>query len=46
MLWGNMGRLLGIELYELGGDDIARRFPTVGALRRWEDYYPLPSSRT
>ena len=46
MLWGNMGRLLGIELYELGGDDIARRFPTVGALRRWEDYYPLPPSRT
>lgn len=45
MLWGNMGSLLGIELYELGGDDIARRFPTVGALRRWEDYYPLHSSR-
>ena len=40
MLWGNMGRLLGIELYELGGEDIARRFPTVGALRRWEDYHP------
>ena len=46
MLWGNMGRLLGIELYELGGDDIARRFPTVGALRRWEDYHPLHSWRT
>jgi hypothetical protein len=45
MLWGNLGSLLGIELYELGGDDIARRFPTVGALRRWEDYYPLHSSR-
>jgi hypothetical protein len=46
MLWGNMGKLLGIELYELGGDDIARRFPTVGALRRWEDYYPLQSPKT
>jgi hypothetical protein len=46
MLWGNTGRLLGIELYELGGDDIARRFPTVGALRRWEDYYPPQSPRT
>jgi hypothetical protein len=43
MLWGNAGRLLGIELYELGGDDIARRFPTVEALRRWEEYYPLQS---
>jgi hypothetical protein len=38
MLWGNMGKLLGIELYELGGDDIARRFPAVGSLCRWEDY--------
>ena len=34
MLWGNAGRLLGMELYELGGDDIARRFPTIEALRR------------
>jgi hypothetical protein len=41
MLWANEGRLLGIELYELGGDDIAGRFPTVESLRRWEDYYPL-----
>jgi hypothetical protein len=40
MLWGNTGRLLGIELYELGGDDITRRFPTIEALRPWEDYYP------
>jgi hypothetical protein len=46
MLWGNLGRLLGIELYELGGDDIAHRFPTLGALRRWEDYYPLQSRET
>ena len=43
MLWGDTGRLLGIELYELGGDDIARRFPTVGSLRRWEDCYPVES---
>jgi len=46
MLWADVGKLLGIELYELGGDNIARRFPTVGALLRWEDYYPLHSSRT
>jgi hypothetical protein len=41
MLWGNTGTVLGIELYELAGDDIAHRFPTVEVLRRWEDYYPL-----
>jgi hypothetical protein len=46
ILWGNMGKLLGIELYELGGEEIARRFPTVGALLRWEDYYPPQSSET
>ena len=28
MLWGTEGRLLGIELYELGSD-ASRRFPTV-----------------
>lgn len=39
MLWGDAGRFIGIELYELGGDDIAHRFPTIEALRRWEDYY-------
>ena len=25
--------------YELGGDDISDRFPTVPALRRWEGYF-------
>ncbi|HXJ21204.1 MAG TPA: hypothetical protein VMT03_13310 [Polyangia bacterium] len=46
MLWGSTGMILGIELYELGGADIARRFPTLESLRRWEDYYPLPTSGT
>ena len=41
MLWGNAGRLLGIELYEQ--DPVADRFPTIESLRRWEDYYPPPS---
>jgi hypothetical protein len=40
MLWGNEGRLLGIELYEQ--DPVADRFPTIESLCRWEDYYPLP----
>jgi hypothetical protein len=44
MLWGNEGRLLGIELYEQ--DPVADRFPTIESLRRWEDYYPLPSPKT
>jgi hypothetical protein len=39
MLWGEPGRVHGIELYELGGDDVAHRSPTVESLRRWEDYY-------
>jgi hypothetical protein len=38
MLWGTEGRLIGIELYELGGGAIDR-FPTLETLRRWEDYY-------
>ena len=33
MLWGNEGRLLGIELYEQ--DQVADRFPTIECLRRW-----------
>jgi hypothetical protein len=40
ILWGHAGTFFSIELYELGGDDIARRFPTIESLRRWEDYYP------
>jgi hypothetical protein len=39
MLWGNKGKLFGVELYETRGDDIARRFPTLDSLRRWEDYF-------
>jgi hypothetical protein len=39
MLWGCEGRLLGIELTDLGSD-AAERFPTVEVLRRWEDYFP------
>jgi hypothetical protein len=42
---GHTGKTLGIELYELGGDYIARRFPTVEALRGWEDYFPLEDTR-
>jgi hypothetical protein len=42
MLWGKRGRLLGIELYDLGSD-AARRFPTVQVMRRWEEYYPASS---
>ena len=37
MLWGTEGRLLGVELCELGGGGLDR-FPTVQALRRWETY--------
>jgi hypothetical protein len=37
MLWGTEGRLLGVELYELGGGGVDQ-FPTVQALRRWETY--------
>ena len=37
MLWGTKGRLLGVELYELEGGALDR-FPTVPALRRWEDF--------
>jgi hypothetical protein len=37
MLWGRKGRLLSVELYDLGAD--LRRFPTVEVLRRWEDYF-------
>ncbi len=36
MLWGAEGKLLGIELYELGSD-ASRRFPMVEVLHRWED---------
>ena len=44
MLWGNAGRLLGIELYEQ--DPVADPFPTIESLRRWEDYYRPPSPET
>jgi hypothetical protein len=37
MLWGTEGRLLGVELYELGGGGL-NRFPAARALRRWETY--------
>jgi hypothetical protein len=40
MLWGAEGKLLGIELYELGSD-ASRRFPTVEVLRRCEDYFEV-----
>ena len=38
MLWASGGTILGIELYDMGGDAL-RRFPTVEVLRRWEDYF-------
>lgn len=37
ILWGRKGRLVGVELYDMGGD--LRRFPTVEVMRRWEDYF-------
>lgn len=46
MLWGDAGRFLGVELFEMGGDDVARRFPTVDSLRRWEDYYGADGEST
>jgi hypothetical protein len=45
MLWGSEGRFLGIELYDLGGGEAMRRFPTLQVLRRWEDYYPAEPSK-
>jgi hypothetical protein len=38
MLWGREGKLLSIELYELGSE-ASRRFPTVEVLRRWEEWF-------
>jgi len=40
MLWAAEGKLLGVELYDLGSD-ASRRFPTVDVLRRWEDYFEV-----
>jgi hypothetical protein len=40
MLWAAEGKLLGIELYDLGSD-ASRRFPTVEVLRRWEDCFEV-----